>query len=304
MSLMAKLQKNSKIADSAPIKDSKVYGKKEMVDTGIPALNIACSGMLDGGISPGLLMIAGNSKHFKTGFALTMAAAYQKRFDDAAILFYDSEFGAPESYLKMFGVDTDRIMHTPITDVEQLKFDIMAQLKGIDKNDHPFILIDSVGNLASKKEVEDAENEKSAADMTRAKAFKSLGRMITPHLTMKNIPMVVINHVYKDIGVAYAKDIVGGGCVVEGTKITMYDGSLKNVEDIKQGEYVQTKLGPREVTYTWNPDTLEEGSPDCYEIEFEDGFTVTVSERHKFLVNGNWIEARELVVGIDCEVCL
>jgi hypothetical protein len=34
--------------------------------------------------------------------------------------------------------------------------------------------------------------------------------MITPHLTLKDVPMVVVNHTYKEIGM-YPKDIVGGG---------------------------------------------------------------------------------------------
>jgi len=72
------------------------------------------------------------------------------------------------------------------------------------------IIIDSIGNLASKKEVEDAIEGKSVADMTRAKQLKSLFRMITPHLSLKDIPMVVINHTYKTMEL-YAKDVVGGG---------------------------------------------------------------------------------------------
>ena len=65
-------------------------------------------------------------------------------------------------------------------------------------------------NLASKKEVEDALDQKSVADMSRAKQLKSLFRMITPHLSLKDIPMAVINHTYKEIGM-FPKDIVGGG---------------------------------------------------------------------------------------------
>jgi len=72
------------------------------------------------------------------------------------------------------------------------------------------IVIDSIGNLASKKELEDAINEKSVADMSRAKALKGLFRMCTPYLTMKNIPMLAVNHTYKEIGL-FPKDIVGGG---------------------------------------------------------------------------------------------
>jgi hypothetical protein len=46
--------------------------------------------------------------------------------------------------------------------------------------------------------------------MSRAKQIKSLFRMVTPHLTLKDIPMVVVNHTYKEIGM-FPKDIVGGG---------------------------------------------------------------------------------------------
>jgi RecA/RadA recombinase len=132
------------------------------------------------------------------------------KYEDAALLFYDSEFGTPQSYFDTFGIDTKRVVHTPLTDVEQLKFDIMQQLQNVDRGDHLIIVIDSIGNLASKKEVEDALEGKSAADMTRAKQMKSLFRMVTPHLNLKDIPLVVVNHTYMEIGM-FPKAIVGGG---------------------------------------------------------------------------------------------
>lgn len=209
-SLMEKLAKNSTIKATSNIMDSKVFGKKDMAPTPVPMVNVALSGRIDGGLVPGLLMLAGPSKHFKSAFALLMAAAYQKKYPDAVVLFYDSEFGTPQSYFESFGVDMDRVIHTPITDVEQLKFDIMQQLDGLDKKDKVCILIDSIGNLASKKEVEDAMSGKSVADMSRAKQMKSLFRMVTPHLNLKDIPLVAVNHTYKEIGL-YPKDIVSGG---------------------------------------------------------------------------------------------
>jgi RecA/RadA recombinase len=207
---MEKLAKNSTIKATSNIMDSKVFGKKDMAPTPVPMVNVALSGRIDGGLVPGLLMLAGPSKHFKSAFALLMAAAYQKKYPDAVVLFYDSEFGTPQSYFESFGVDMDRVIHTPITDVEQLKFDIMQQLDGLDKKDKVCILIDSIGNLASKKEVEDAMSGKSVADMSRAKQMKSLFRMVTPHLNLKDIPLVAVNHTYKEIGL-YPKDIVSGG---------------------------------------------------------------------------------------------
>ncbi len=210
-SLTERLKKNSKIKETASLMESKFFEAKEQIVTDVPALNIALSGRLDGGLQAGLMMVAGPSKHFKSSICLVMAAAYQKKYDDGVILFYDSEFGSPQSYFEAFGVDTNRVVHTPITDIEQLKFDLMGQLQELKKGDHVMILIDSIGNLASKKEVEDAINEKSVGDMTRAKQLKSLFRMVTPHLTMKDLPMVAINHTYKEQGSMYPRDVVSGG---------------------------------------------------------------------------------------------
>ena len=210
MSLRDKLIKNSTIELTSTLTDSKIYTKKDMIPTSVPMINVALSGTVDGGVTPGLTMLAGPSKHFKTGFALLLASSFLKKYKDGIVLFYDSEFGTPQDYFNTFNIPFDSVVHTPITDVEELKFDIMQQLKNIERGDKVMIVIDSIGNLASKKEVEDALDGKSVADMSRAKQLKSLFRMITPHLTLKDIPMAVINHTYKEIGL-YPKDIVGGG---------------------------------------------------------------------------------------------
>ena len=210
MSIMDKLKKNSKVDYTSILADSKFFNDKDMVPTDVPMINVALSGSVDGGLAPGLTVLAGPSKHFKTSFALIMAAAYLKKYDDAVLLFYDSEFGSPQAYFENYSIDTTRVLHTPITNVEELKFDIIAQLEGLDRNDKVVIVIDSVGNLASKKELDDAINEKSVADMSRAKALKGLFRMTTPYLNMKNIPLIAVNHTYQEIGL-FPKAVVSGG---------------------------------------------------------------------------------------------
>ena len=210
MSILDKIKKNSSIKDSAILSKSKFFTQKDMIPTAVPAINVALSGQIAGGLTPGLTMWAGPSKHFKTAFSLLMAKSYLDKYEDAALLFYDSEFGTPQSYFDSFGIDTDRVLHTPLTDIEQLKFDVMQQLTQLERGEHLIIVIDSIGNLASKKEVEDALEGKSVADMSRAKQVKSLFRMVTPHLSLKDIPMIVVNHTYKEIGM-FPKDIVGGG---------------------------------------------------------------------------------------------
>jgi RecA/RadA recombinase len=210
MSILDKIKKNSTIKDSAILSKSKFFTNKDMIPTSVPIINVALSGKLDGGLTPGLTMWAGPSKHFKTAFSLLMAKSYLDKYPDAALLFYDSEFGTPQSYFDSFGIDTNRVLHTPITDIEKLKIDIMQQMNEVERGDHLIIIVDSIGNLASIKEVNDALDGKTVGDMSRAKAVKSLFRMVTPHLSLKDIPMIVVNHTYMEIGM-FPKAIVGGG---------------------------------------------------------------------------------------------
>lgn len=208
--LIERIKKTSTIRETDILTESKFFNAKDLIQTSVPAVNVALSGRLDGGLTPGLTVFAGPSKHFKTAFAMLLAKAFLDKYDDGVILFYDSEFGAPQQYFDTFDIDTTRVVHTPITDVEQLKHDSMQQLNGLERDDHVMIIVDSVGNLASRKEVEDSLEGKSVADMTRAKQMKSLFRMITPHLTIKDIPAIVVNHTYKEIGM-FPKDVVSGG---------------------------------------------------------------------------------------------
>jgi len=209
-SLLSKLKKSSRISSADVLSESLFFSNKEMTPTSVPMINVALSGSISGGLSSGLTVLAGPSKHFKTSFALLMASAYLKKHNDAVLLFYDSEFGSPQSYFESFGIDTSRVLHTPVTNIEELKFDLVNQLDQIDRKDKVVIVIDSVGNIASKKEVEDALNEKSVADMTRAKALKGLFRMVTPMLTIKDIPLLAVNHTYMEQGL-FPKAIVSGG---------------------------------------------------------------------------------------------
>ena len=87
MSLRDKLIKNSTIQHTSTLTDSKIYTTKDMIPTSVPMINVALSGSVDGGITPGLTMLAGPSKHFKTGFALLLASSYLKKYPEDSIRF-------------------------------------------------------------------------------------------------------------------------------------------------------------------------------------------------------------------------
>lgn len=215
MSIMDKLKKNSRLSKTDVLSQSRFYdeelAKSFVCPTEIPMMNVAFSGDLDGGMKPGILMIAGDSKHFKTGFMLECAKGFQNKHPDGVILFYDSERGAPISYFETRNINMDTILHCPIRDIEELKFDILHQLKLLEAEKIPcMVMIDSIGMLPSKREVDNAENENSAADMTRAKELNSLFRIITPYITFNDIPVVIINHAYDTMDNSHDKVISGG----------------------------------------------------------------------------------------------
>ena len=328
--LLNKLKKNSTIKETNVLADSKLFSTKDLIQTSVPALNVALSGRLDGGLTPGLTVFAGPSKHFKTAFAMMLAKSFQQKYEDGIILFYDSEFGAPQSYFENFGIDTNKVVHTPITDIEQLKHDVMSQLNELERKDRVMIIVDSVGNLASKKEVDDALDGKSVADMTRAKQMKSLFRMITPHLTIKDIPMVVVNHTYMEIGM-FPKAIVSGGTGIyysadnifiigrqqekQGTEIVGYNFII----NVEKSRYVREKSKiPIEVTFEggiskWSG-LLDIALESGHVIKPSNGWYQNPNEEKKYRLNdtytkefwmpiltdptfGEWIEKRYRMAG-------
>ena len=209
MGLMDRLKKASKIEDASILSDSNI-SQRTCIDTGIPALNIVFSGRLDGGLMSGVTVICGESRTFKSVAALICAKAYLDKYDDAVLVFYDSE-GVTKKYFESVGIDPERVLHVPISDIEMLKFDMVSQLEELKRGDHAFFVIDSVGNLASKKETQDAIDEKSVADMSRAKSLKSFYRLITPKLNFKDIPSISISHTYKNISSFIPTDVLSGG---------------------------------------------------------------------------------------------
>ena len=61
MSIMDKLKKNSKIKSTEILSESKFFMEKDMVTTDVPMVNVALSGSIDGGLTPGLTVLAGPS---------------------------------------------------------------------------------------------------------------------------------------------------------------------------------------------------------------------------------------------------
>ena len=208
--LLAKMKKNSTLKHVEVMSESKFFNDVDPVKTDVVILNLALSGSINGGLNSGLTTVAAPSKHFKSNLSLKMVSAYMNKYPDSICLFYDSEFGSPPPYLTQFDIDISRVLHTPVTTIEDLRTDMTNQLENIERGEKVIIFIDSVGNLASRKETKDALEGNEKADMTRAKVLKSTFRIVTPQLLLKDIPCVLINHTYDSMEM-FSKTTMGGG---------------------------------------------------------------------------------------------
>lgn len=250
--LMDRIKKTSTIKIASVLEESMFFNEIDETPTEVPAINIALSGNIHGGLKSGITTLAGPSRHFKTMYGLIMASAYLKKNKEAVLLFYDSEFGSPKAYFESVGIDPTRVLHVPVKNLEELKFDLMQQLTAVERGDKLFILIDSIGNLASLKEADDAEAGKSVGDMSRAKYLKGLYRIITPYLRIKDIPLVQIAHIYMTQEI-YSKAVVSGGTGImlssdnvwligrsqdkDGTELSGYNFTIR----IEKSRYVREK---------------------------------------------------------------
>lgn len=209
--LLEKMLSSGNSKQSALLSESVFLNCIDEVATPVPALNIALSGSVKGGLSAGITILAAPSRHFKSMLGLILVASYMKKHKDSVCVFYDNEFGSLLSYFTTYGIDLDRVIHVPIDNMETFKFDVVQKLEAAERGEKIIFFVDSIGNLASKKELEDTMADKGTVDMTRAKVLKSIFRMITPQLSMKDLPLVAVNHVYMEQGAAYPKTIMSGG---------------------------------------------------------------------------------------------
>lgn len=223
--------------DAACLEDTSISTPSEWIDTGAKALNVIISGSLYKGIPRGRIIgFSGPSQSGKSLIMNKIMANAQKQGYTAVI--WDSEVAVDKQSAKSVGMDLKRTKYYPVETIEDCRNQIsmfldnvikaqdeinqeiaevqkqLNKAKGEDKTEFEekiqelresldelkfIVSIDSLGNLASAKEIADASKDKSAVDMgTRAKALKSMMRSITYKTAKAGVPILFSNHVYDD----------------------------------------------------------------------------------------------------------
>jgi hypothetical protein len=180
------------------------------------------------------------------------------------VVFLDSEGGVNQDYFKNFGIDPGRVIHMPVTNIEEAKFQIVNILEEVKRGERLVFMFDSIGNAASVKELEDAKDNKSKADMSRAKALKSFFRIVTPYLVMNNIPFIGINHTYSTQDFFPTEVMSGGQGPLLSANTVFFMGKAKDKDGTElAGFNFRVKVHKSR--------TVREGSVFTINIDFENG---------------------------------
>ena len=215
----------------------------EWIDTGNYHLNAAFSGDLFKGIPNNRsICLAGESGTGKTYVLLNIAREMQQK--GYYVIYYDTEGAVDVDNIQNFGIDPEKFDHQPISDLPKFRTSITTLIKKMMeakekgfKTPKIFIALDSLGMLATQKEIDDAISGNTAADMTRSKVIRSLFRIISSDLTGLGIPFIFTNHTYASVGMFPTINLSGGGGLVYSASVIL---ALSKAQ-IKEGT-VQTGI--------------------------------------------------------------
>ena len=218
MDFLTQVIKDSKNEFVSLASDGVAAGDIEtFVDTGSYIFNALVSGSIFGGIpSNKITALAGESGTGKTFFCLSIVRNFLNLDPDAGVIYFETESAISKQMIESRGIDSKRLVIFPIDTIEEFR---TQAVRIIDKyTEQPkdsrkplMFVLDSLGMLATNKEVEDASNDKNVRDMTKAQLVKSVFRILTLKLGKANIPMLVTNHTYDVVGSYVPTKEMGGG---------------------------------------------------------------------------------------------
>lgn len=242
--LNKEMSKHSKYGDT--MDKSTVSEIDHFIPTGNFNLNACLTGSFKGGYPNNrAVALAGPSGTGKT--FLLMNAIKQAQDMGYSIVFYDSENAVDKDLVEKFGVDPKKFRYEPCNTVQEFRSSVTAltdllieqKNKGIEL---PKIMIclDSAGNLATQKEVDDAKSGSDKADMTRAKLLKSTFRILMTKLGICKIPFLFTNHTYQTQDL-FSKQVGGGGTGPEyAASIILFLGKAKLKDGAEQTGIIVT----------------------------------------------------------------
>ena len=218
------------------------------IDTGAYILNAALSGTIKGGIPNNkVLCFAGESATGKTFFALGVVKRFLTDNPSGGVFYFDTEAAITKDMMEERGVDTSRVIISEPESVQQFRHNAIQILDNYIKSDNkpPMLMVlDSLGQLSTSKELEDTAEGKETRDMTRAQVLKATFRVLTLKLAKAKVPLIVTNHVYEVVGSYIPTKEMSGGSGLKYTASQIVFLSKKKDKDGKDvvGNIIKCKM--------------------------------------------------------------
>jgi RecA/RadA recombinase len=219
MSLLQNLKKEFKNDTSVSILDDGLASAEfdTFIDTGSYSFNAVLSASIFNGFPDNkVLALAGEEATGKTFFALAIVKRFLDANPNSIAIVFDTESATTKKMMAERGIDPSRVMIFEPETVQEFKtkaLKVIETYTNTPKDERPrvIMLLDSLGQLSTNKEMEDSAEGKDTRDMTRTQQIKGAFRTIRLKLAKVKIPLIVTNHIYSVIG-SYipAKEMSGG----------------------------------------------------------------------------------------------
>ena len=210
------------------------------IDTGSFILNALVSGSLYGGVPNNkVVALAGEQATGKTFFALGMVKNFLEQNKDGGTIYYDTEAAVTKDMMETRGIDTNRLIVAEPQTIQQFRHHGLQVLdRYIDSKESPpmMMVLDSLGQLSTTKEMEDSTEGKETRDMTKAQVIKATFRTLGLKLAKAQVPMIITNHTYDVVGAYVPTKEMSGGSGLKYTASTILFLSKKRDKDVDKGE--------------------------------------------------------------------
>jgi len=220
------------------------------IDTGSYALNALLSGSIFGGLPNNKIScLAGDPATGKTFYAIGIAGQFLKDHKDGVVIYFDTEQAVTSDMFTARGVDPERVAVIPVATIEEFKTQALKIVNDIleqpEEDRKPvFMVLDSLGMLATLKEMTDSAEGKDVRDMTKDQQTKATFRVLTLKLGKAKIPMIMTNHTYDVVGAYVPTKELGGGSGLKYAASTIVTLSKKKdkQDDEVVGNIITCKL--------------------------------------------------------------
>lgn len=268
------------------------------VDTGSYIVNAALSGTMFGGMPNNkALVLAGDPATGKTFFALGIVRNFLQTNPRARVMYFDTESAVTNKMLEDRGIDVSRVAKSEPDSIEKFRrvaVTLLDRYAAIEASERfPLLMVlDSLSALPSLKEVTDVTEGKDTKDMTKPGLLKGTFRILRLKLAKLQVPMLVTNHVYAQIGAYMPTKVMAGGsgAVYAADSIALLSKSKeRNDEKDVTGSIIHVKMEKSRLSREQTKcDTLIrfDGGLDRYygllDYAVEAGMVKKVSTRYQF----------------------